>query len=301
MGKHKIFLLFILLISLSCKFENRTKINLNKRIQPTVSVAKNVLNIGVAAMLSPKEALPVYEEIVNYLGKKLGIKTKMIFARDYATMNEFVRDQKVFAAFVCSGAYVIAHDKWNMELLAAPSLYGEAKYFSYIIVNKKSTIYTWNDLKGKIFAFTDPESNTGCLVPKYQLLKLGETSEKFFLRFFYTGSHDKSIEAVAENLSDGAAVDNLIYEYIKHSDSTFTSKTRIITKLGPFCTPPFVCSPKADIDLKQKIKAILLNMNKDKKGKIILKKLRIDKFISVKDDCYKSVKQMNERLKINTE
>ena len=83
-------------------------------------------------------------------------------------------------------------------------------YHSYFIVNTNSSIQSFDALKGKTFAFTDPHSNTGCLVPTYVLAKRGETPDSFFKEAFFNNSHDNSIKAVAQGLSDGAAVDSLI-------------------------------------------------------------------------------------------
>jgi len=261
------------------------------------SVSGEVYEIGVAAMLSPEKALPYYEEIVKYIGEKLNVKTRMLFTKDYSVMNELVKTKKVLAAFVCSGPYVTEHDAWGMEIIAAPSLYGNTVYYSYIIANKASSINKFEDLKGKKFAFTDPKSNTGKLVPTYELAKLHTTPDAFFSDFIYTTSHDKSIEAVANNLVDGAAVDHLIWEYINKSDSTYTSKTKIIKKLGPFCTPPFVTYPDCNDTLKQNLRTILLNMHDDTKGKKILDQLHIDGFVVVEDNCYQSIRKMNQWIK----
>lgn len=298
-GKELLLSLIIMVFFFSCDYEKKTKINMDNTIRITSvdSLSNEVYEIGVATMLSPKKALPAYEEIVNYIGEKLNIRTKMLFTKDYSSMNELVKTKKVLAAFVCSGPYVSQHDDWGMEIIAAPTLYGNSVYYSYIIVNKESGVNKFEDLKGKRFAFTDPISNTGKLVPTYELAKLNTTPELFFSDIIYSGSHDKSIEAVASNLVDGAAVDHLIWEYINKSDSAYTSKTKIIKKLGPFCIPPFVTYPDCDSTLKQNMRAILLNMHNDPKGKKILDQLYIDEFVLVQDDCYQSIREMNEWIK----
>lgn len=291
-----LLLVSILLVVFSCKFESKTKVDLGNKNEIINNDSTKLIKIGVAAMLSPKEALPAYEEIVKYIGDKLNVKAEMLFTKDYAAMNELIKTKKVFAAFVCSGLYTKKHDEWGMELIVAPELHGKPAYYSYILANKKSNIYKLGDLKGKSFAFTDPESNTGTLVPTYELAKLGTTPDEFFSDYFFAGNHDKAIEAVAGNFADGAAVDHLIWEYMNSFDSTFTSKTRIIAQLGPFCIPPFVTYPEADIVLKQKIKTILLDMHKNPEGIVILSKLLIDKFVVIEDDCYNSIREMEEYI-----
>jgi phosphonate transport system substrate-binding protein len=280
----------------SCISEPKVTINLSERekIPGLDSLTVNNYKIGVAAMLSPKEALPAYEEIVKYIGSKIGNEMEMLFTKDYATMNRLIKKKQVIAAFVCSGPYVKGHDQWGMELLVAPSLHGQPYYYSYIITNKNSTINQLEDLKNRKFAFTDPESNTGQLVPTFEILKMGEKPEKFFSEIVYTGSHDKSIEAVAKKLVDGAAVDHLIWEYMNNQDSSLTSHTKIIARFGPFASPPFVTHPDCNKETKLKIKSVLLNMHLDPKGKEILKKILIDQFVVIHDSCYRSIRNMND-------
>lgn len=253
----------------------------------------DTLEIGVAAMISPKNTLNTYQDLVNYIGVKMGKKTKMVQRATYDEMNQLVENKEVVAAFVCAGPYVDGHEKFGMELLAVPQMYGETVYYSYIIVPADSTVTKFEQLKGKKFAFTDPKSNTGKLVPTYEVGKLNETPDTFFKEYIFTGSHDNSIESVSKKLVDGAAVDHLIYEFIKKTNPNFTSGTKVIAKLGPFAMPPVV-TPGTDAALKQQIKSILLNMDKDPEGKKILDQIAIEKFTTIDDSAYASVRKMSE-------
>jgi phosphonate transport system substrate-binding protein len=293
------YCILFFLFSASCVREKRIKVDNTNAAEPVLAdtTAGRPLQIGVAAMLSPEYALPAYGELVDYIGRKLGKPTKMLFTKDYASMNEMIKSRKVIAAFVCSGPYVEGHDEWGMELIAAPSLYGSTSYYSYIIVNVSCQLKRFEDLEGRKFAFTDPQSNTGKLVPTYELSLRHKTPETFFSDFIYTGSHDKSIEAVAEGMVDGAAVDNLIWEYMNKTNPLYTSKTKVIAKLGPFCIPPFVTYPGLDPAVKKKLRSILLEMHNDPEGEKILNKLFIDRFVIVDDNCYKSIREMDKWLK----
>ena len=130
-------------------------------------------------------------------------------------------------------------------------------------------------------------------MPTYEVGKLNETPETFFKEFIFTGSHDNSIESVSKKLVDGAAVDHLIYEFIKKTNPDFTKGTKVIAKLGPFGMPPVVTHPGTDAALKQQIRSILLNMDKDPEGKKILDLIAIEKFVVMDDSAYASVRAMS--------
>lgn len=260
--------------------------------------AGETLKIGVAAMISPKETVKYYKELVDYIGKKIDIPVEMVQRESYDEMDTLLERGEVKIAFICSGPYVRDREKFGVELLVAPQSYGKPFYHAYIIVHKDSPLNSIDDLKGKSFAFTDPKSNTGKLVPTYMVAKkFNTTPEKFFSNIIYTKSHDKSIEAVAKKVVDGASVDSLIYDYIAKKNPVYTSLTKIIEKSPPYGIPPVVITRAFDPNLREKIKGAFLNMHNDPMGKRILEGIMVDKFIIPKDSDYDSVREMEMWLK----
>jgi phosphonate transport system substrate-binding protein len=173
-----------------------------------------------------------------------------------------------------------------------PRAYGVTSYHSYIIVPDKSRADSLGSLRGKTFAFTDPLSNSGCLAPRYMLAKMGESPETFFGKTVFLKTHDKSIEAVAEGLVDGAAVDSLIWEYENRKDPRHTARTRVIIRSEPYGIPPVVVRPGLDPELKKRLKEIYLGAHADPEGAALLSKMMIDRFVAPDDAAYDSVRRM---------
>ena len=164
-------------------------------------------------------------------------------------------------------------------MLATVQVLGSHFYQSYLIVNKDSSFHELEDLRGRVFAFADPESNTGKLVPTYWLAQAEKRPETFFSNTLYTYSHDNSILAVARGVVDEAAVDGLVWEYYHRQDTTFTSKTRVIRKSEPYGIPPLVAYRYASPELKDRIRQLVFDMHRDSEGKRILSEPLIDRFI----------------------
>jgi phosphonate transport system substrate-binding protein len=179
-----------------------------------------------------------------------------------------------------------------MELLVAPQAYGNAVYYSLIIVPRDSAAGGLKDLRGKRFAFTDPLSNTGALVPTYMLAKMGETPTSFFESLIYTGTHDMAIKSVAEKLIDGAAIDSLIYEYMNKTHPEITARTKIIQTSPPYGIPPVVVRAGLDPAFKQRLRKAFLTAHTDPRGAAILKGMMIDRFVPISDRAYDSVREM---------
>ncbi|MCL4502181.1 MAG: phosphate/phosphite/phosphonate ABC transporter substrate-binding protein [Deltaproteobacteria bacterium] len=254
------------------------------------------LRVAVAAMVSPKETFDLYRQLLAYLGGKLGTDLEFVQRKTYAEIDELLKKGEIDLAFICSGPYVADRNKFGFEALAVPEIHGSHFYRSYLIVNKDSRFHHLEELKGHTFAFTDPDSNTGRLVPTYWLGEMHERPETFFSRIVYTYSHDNSIMAVARNLVDGATVDGLIWEFYQQKNPTFTSKTRIIKKSEPFGIPPLVASKNLLVKSKERLQQILFSMHQDSEGKKILAELMIDRFIAPQEEWYDNLRQIYRQV-----
>ncbi|OAQ20213.1 PhnD/SsuA/transferrin family substrate-binding protein [Thermosulfurimonas dismutans] len=247
---------------------------------------KEVYIFVVSPMVSPNITIATYQEFVRYLSAKLGKRVILKQRHTYIEVNRMLANGEADFGHVCTGAYLAGHKDFGLTLLAIPVMYGRPYYQAYIIVNSEAPYRRLEDLQGKSFVFTDPLSLTGRLYLLYRLKRLGTTPEKFFERTFFSYSHDKSIELVAEGVVEGASVDSLVYENLLERKIHFISKTKVIEKSPLFGIPPLVSSPQSDKDFRIKVLKILLKMDKDLEGKKILKKMRIDHFVPPRPELY---------------
>jgi len=252
------------------------------------------VKIGVVSMITPRHTVEYYQEIIDYMSNRLHMPVEMVFRKTYDEMDKMLQKGEVDAAFICSAPYVEDRKKFGAELLVAPQVNGSVMYKSFIIVHKDSAIQSFDDLKGKTFAFTDPKSNSGRLYPVYRLAKKGLNPEEFFKKFIYSYSHNKSIELVAKKMVDGAAVENLVYQYMVREGSPFAGQVRIIERSPDFGIPPLVTTPRVPSLLKEKMREILVGMHEDRAGRGILSSMLIEKFVRVSDSTYDSVRKMLE-------
>lgn len=258
---------------------------------------EKALRVAVAAMVSPKQTLIYYEDLLTFIGEKTGHEIDLVQRKTYAEVNELFSKRMIDLAFVCSGPYASARSDYGFEALATPVVRGKPYYQSYLIVQKNAPYHSLDDLAGKIFAFTDPDSNSGALVPQYWLLQKNTDPARFFRRITYTYSHDNSILAVARGLVDGAAVDGHIWDYYDAKNPYLTSKTRVIKKSDDFGSPPLVASVSLNTDLKNDIQQAMVTMHLSEKGGKILTPLMIDRFVVPQKTWYESIQTMQAALR----
>ncbi len=243
-------------------------------------------------MITPVGTVDYYQDLIDYISTKIGQPVEMEYRKTYDEMDRMLEGGRVDAAFICSAPYVEDKSKFGVELLAVPQVDGKPFYKSFIIVHKDSNIESFDDLKGRGFAFTDPKSNSGRLYPVYLLAKKGERIDDFFAKYIYSYSHNKSVELVAKKEVEGAAVESLIYQYMVKNQSPYVSQVRVIGQSPDFGIPPLVTTATVPIFIKEKIKEIILNMDQDQEGKKILNSMLIEKFVRAEDSNYDSVRDM---------
>jgi len=254
------------------------------------------LKVAIGAMISPKDTEVYYTQLLQYLGNTAEMRVELVQRKTNAEINELLAAGDIDLAFICSGTYALSAEKHAFYLLSTPQVQGKYSYQAYLIVPKASPVRSLEDLSGKNFAFTDPGSNTGTLVPRYWLQEAGLKPAKFFKETIFTYSHDNSIFAVAKGLVDGASVDSHIWDFYAHKQPDLTAKTRIIRKSEPYGMPPVVASHVMEDTQRAKLQGILLKMHENAQGKSILQALLIDRFILPKDDWYSSIRSMHQAL-----
>ena len=292
------FLLLLMLLTVSCSPLPETevvgRVDLNN-LQPLPTPAGHdavPLRVAVAAVISPKGTVQSYAPLLLYLEEKLNRPVELVQRKTYMEVNNLIEHGEVDLAFVCTSAYVEGHDTFGMELLAAPQVNGGTIYNSVLIVPNSSAAQSMSDMRGKVFAFTDPISLSGRVYPTYLVHELGFTPEEFFARTFFTYSHDEAIRAVASGMADGAAVDSLVYEFAIARDPSLADKLRIIHRSPDFGIPPVVVSPFTRPQVKMDLQTLLLEMSNDPAAKDALASIGVEDFVLIDDSAYDGVREL---------
>ena len=260
-------------------------------------VQNDVFRFAVASMVSPEETWVTYKKLVDYISEHIGNGTSLVLKPTYGDVRVLLEQNAVHSAFVCTGTYMACFDARSIEVLAVPEFKDGMRYRCLIIVRSDSTIDDIQGLRDRSFAFTDPESNTGCIVPKWVLKKRGFNPETYFSKVLFTKSHDRSIQAVASGVVDGAGVDSLIFYSLIRTNPLLKEKVRVIWESEPFGAPPIVAPVGLAEETKERLKAILLSMPENSQGQEILNGLDIECFrapdANEYDSAYRIWKEIN--------
>lgn len=227
----------------------------------------------------------------HWLEAKLDRSVEFVQRGSYREVVDLLRTGRLDFAWICGYPYV--RYQRELTLVATPKWRGGPYYHSYIIVPADDTeTRRLLDLRGKVFAYSDPDSNSGSLFPRYRLTVQGENPSTFFSRTFYTWAHRKVVEAVAVGLAVGGAVDGYVWETLAELSPALTRATRIVERSPPLGHPPFVARANMPAAELRRFRAVLIGMATDPTSEALLRRLRLDGFMATSPSLYDDIARM---------
>jgi len=262
---------------------------------PVLASAAPNITLGLTGTVF-KDDLENFMKLEQYLEEHTPLGVSVIFSKTYAQMVSLMENKTVDVAYVCNSTYTKLEQNNTGKLLVIPIVAGADQYYSYTIVKKEAPFTKLDDFKGKIFAFTDPDSNSGSIAPKYYLYTNGLGVDDFFHRSIYTFEHGESIKAVLEGFVDGASVDSIVYHTFMEKYPEAKGKLKVIQILGPFANSPIAVRQGLSEAVFQELQKTLSTMHMSQQGREILAKMGLDRFDVPSTQDYEPVRQMIEYL-----
>ncbi len=268
--------------------------------------SKGVLRVGFVPSENVQQVAQNAQPIVDILHKELGMDVEPFVATDYTGVVEALRAKKLDIAFLSPASYVLAKNEANIQVALKSHRKGRAAYYAAIITRSDSGIKTLNDLKNKTFAFGDPLSTTGHIIPRKMFLEQGIDPGKDFAHVLYSGGHDATVLAVLHRKVDAGATfanftdgkDAAWMQYLKNPEEQ--QQIRAIAYSEPIPSDNLVYRADLDPAVAKKITDTFLALGKDPAGQKMLRDLyQIDGFMPASDQDYDSVRAAFKSAGIN--
>ena len=248
------------------------------------------LRVAIGAMISPERTFAFYGEFFTEMARRLGRPLELLQRRTYGETNDLIAHGEVDIAWICTGAWMQLRHEESARVLAVPVVAGRTSYQALLVTTPSSGAKSFDDLRGKRFAFTDPLSLTGYLYPRSLIESAGRDPSGFFSSTVFTRGHDRSIEAVRRGIVDGATVDSLIYDFLVRRSPSDVEGVRVIARSPPFPIPPLVVPARMPEAEAERLKDELLAFSCSAEGRSLLEELLIDGFAAPEPKVYASLK-----------
>lgn len=208
----------------------------------------------------------------------------------YRQIVDLLLSDGIDVAWLCGFPFVLNEPR--LRLVAVPLYQGQPLYRSHLVV-PASDGATRNvlDLRGKVFAYSDPQSNSGYLVPRVELIRANEPPDRFFRRAFYTFGHRKVVEAVQVGLAQAGSVDGYVWDTLQQQHRGATAGVHVAWRSIEHGFPPIVARRSLAAEESDQVAAALIDMPRTETGRRMLQRLNIDGFTLGTPSMFDSIRR----------
>jgi phosphonate transport system substrate-binding protein len=164
-------------------------------------------NIGILGGENAQDRMTNTECFRVKVEQALGVPVKLFTPADYDGVIQGLLGGTLDYAWLGASAYAKTYltDPNAVEvMLTKQNVDGTTGYYSIGFARKDSGITSIEQAKGKVFAFADPNSTSGYLVPGAELREKFGALDAYFSEVKMSGGHEQSIVGVANGDFDAA-------------------------------------------------------------------------------------------------
>ncbi len=232
----------------------------------------------------------------KYLEKELDMHVEVELPTSYIAVIEAFGSKRADAAVLNTFGYILANEKYGAIAKLRLVNRGRDEYYGQIIVHKDGP-KTIKELNNKKFAFVDPASTSGYLLPTRLFQQEGVKLKEHI----FAGRHDTVVTAVYQRKVDGGATfytppdeDGTPKDarwIVRAQFPDVFEKIKILKLTGPIPNDPLVLRKDLPEELKTKIVEAMKKYIKTEEGKKVLMDMyHITDFKEATDKDYDTIR-----------
>src|SRR5690606_1389540 len=219
----------------------------------TTGDTQEPFTIGVIPAQTEGEMQTAMDKLQTILAEELDREVEIEVYPDYNGVVESMNYDQIDMAYLGPLTYVIAEANSNAKAIITQLVDGEPFYTAYVITHTDNPVASLDELlanPGEVqFAFGDPNSTSGSLIPSIELQDRGvyeSEQENEFETVRFTGSHDATALAVQNKQVDAGAIDSAIYNQLLESGKIDEDQLKIIWESEPLFQYPWAVLESTD-------------------------------------------------------
>lgn len=227
------------------------------------------LTFGIISTESQANQKPIWEPFIEAMSEELGLPVNARYATQYAGIIEAMRFDEVDVAWFGGKSYIEAAARSGAEAFALTVADDGSKgYFSHLITNVDNTLVEELDLEAQdgdeyvtenasdlTFAFNDPNSTSGFLVPSYYVFAQNNVNpDQAFERLIFAGSHEATALAVANDQVDVATNNNESLQRLETTNPEAREQIQVIWTSPEIPSDPIAYRDDLPEELKEQIR-----------------------------------------------
>ena len=191
------------------------------------------LSFGVVGAESQESLAAMWSPLLLALQQRTGIVLKPYFGKDYQSIVDGMNRGEIQVGSFGSRSAIEVVDQGEGEVFAQwIDEKGKRGYVSYVVARKIAPWKTFDavlrDGKKLRFAFGDPKSTSGTLVPQYYLFAQRKIKAEGVFRRVVRGNHEQNVEDVLNGSLDVATTNSQILDKLAARESEKFARLKIL-------------------------------------------------------------------------
>ena len=232
--------------------------------EESMTFLNDEINVNVSPSVAPEQLEAQYKPVQEHLSNEIGLPAEMRLANNYSAVIEALGSGTSDVAETGPFAAALGVNAEKADIILQRKGYGSWTYSSLIVTNKDSDIESLSDLKGKTVAFSDRLSNSGCLIPLYNIMKEGGldvgdlpegSGSSADFEAVFAGGHPQAYETLVNGQADAAGMGG----FVQGIQDNWDKEVRVLKEHSGLPRAPIVVSPKLSDEEKQAVTDAFIN------------------------------------------
>lgn len=259
---------------------------------PVVALGQQPIIFGIHPYLQSEVLQQRFKPLADYLSEQLGVPVIVKVGTSYQHHIRAVGSDQIDIAFLGPSQYIYVTERFGPKpLLVRMETNANPTFKGHIVVQDNSPIQRIEQLRGKRFAFGDPDSTMSSLVPQAMLLKSGIGLDDLGGYRHYSNHDNVAITVLAGDADAGGVKEEV---YLKYRDQGLRSLMP-----SPYVSDHvFVTRSTMPANEVRRIAEILKDIRDESLVTRVLKPIKagMTGLVSVSDSDYDSLRELLKRL-----
>lgn len=253
---------------------------------PALGTEENPIIMSFVPSGDTQEIIAGGDQLAQMITERTGLVVKANVGTDFAAVREAMGAGKAHIGWLNTFNYVLAHEKYGVDVALVTVRFGSTSYKGQIIVRADSGIQSLEDLKGKVMCWVDPNSTSGYIIPRITLKANGIDPDADFAKTTTAGSHNNVVMAVYNGDCDAGATYSDARSAVEKDVPDVKEKVVVLATTSDIPNDSVSFAKDFPADVRQKIVQALLDIAKTEEGKAALQTVYNIEDLQPADDSF---------------
>jgi len=252
------------------------------------------ITLGVFPRRPVAASYKSFKPLAEYLSKQLGEPVHLVVPKNFAEFWKGVEDKKFDLVHYNQYHYIKSHKELGYNVIAANEEFGNKTIKGALTVRKDSGITNVKQLKGKTILFGGGKKAMGSYIAPTAILKTAGLQEGKDYQVKFSTNPPSAVIGVYNKAADASGSGNVVVRLKAVTKQIKSDDINILAESEPFTQLPWAVKSNMPQARADKIRDIMVGLNKTSEGLQILKSAKVTGFFAVSDNDFSKVREITK-------